>query len=105
MPHSPRIEIRFHPVAARAFAEVRLAAILAAQKPLGEAKIGDDADVLGHAQIMQRSIEGRTVVEIVFRLQHRIARQVSKACDIQRGAQLAGIEVGGADVADLALGE
>ena len=100
-----RVEIAANAAAARAFAEIGLAAVLAAQKPLGEAEIGDDADLFGNAQVGKRAFEREAVVEIVLRLQHLVARQRLQAGDIERRPQLGGIEIGGAGMADLALGD
>ena len=98
-----RIEIFADATAARAFAEIGIAAVLAAEKPSGQAEIGDDADLLHDAEVEQRAVEAGTVVEIVFRLQHLVARQRFLRGDLQCRRQLAGVEIGRAGVADLAL--
>ena len=58
------------------------------------------------SSVMQRSRSGPSkldaVVEIVFRLQHLVARQLLLARHLERGLELAGVEIGAADVADLA---
>src|SRR5262249_60923445 len=62
---APRIEIGAHALAARAFVEIRRAAVLAAQEPLGEAEIGDDADLLLAAELGECPLEAAAVVEIM----------------------------------------
>src|SRR5271166_6740237 len=69
-----RVQIALH-AAARALAQVLLAAVLARQKALRQAEIGDDADLLAPADFCEAALEPAPVDEIVFRLQHFIARQ------------------------------
>ena len=97
-----RVEIFLHAAAARAFAEIGLGAVLARQETAGEAVVSDDSEPLGHAQLTQLAVVTRPVVEIVFRLQHLVARQAAQLRHVERRPQLAGIEVGRADGADLA---
>ncbi len=69
------IEIGLDPVAARTLGEIGFAPVLARQEALGEAEIGDDADLLALAEIGEAAFELVPVGEIVFRLENLVARQ------------------------------
>src|SRR5690606_15053986 len=70
------VQIFSDAAAARAFVEIGLAAVFARKEAPGEAVIGDNADLLAHAEVAQRSVEAGAVVEIVFGLKHLVARQL-----------------------------
>src|SRR5690606_21631459 len=53
---SSRIQILADAAAARAFAEIGLAAVLSGKETAGEGIIGDDADLLAHAEVAQRPV-------------------------------------------------
>src|SRR5271157_4865131 len=73
-----RIEIVLHATAAGAFGEVLGRAILARQEALRQAEIGDDADLLAPAELAEPVLEAMPVDEIVFGLEHLIARAASR---------------------------
>ncbi|MCY1224079.1 hypothetical protein D9M72_362230 [compost metagenome] len=80
-----------------------MGAVFAREEAARQAEIADDADLLADAEVAHRSVETVAVVEIVFRLQHRIAGQAAIGGDIQRFTQLQGVQVRGTDGAHLAL--
>ena len=98
-----RIEIAAHAAAARALAEIGGRAVLAGEEPFGEAVIGDDADLLGDAEVAQAALEGAAVVEIVLWLQDLVARQVLRARGLERRRELRGGKIRRAAPANLAL--
>ena len=78
-----RIQEFLHPLPARALAEVRFRPVLAGEKTGGEREVGDDADAFPHAQVLQRTLEARTLVQVVVRLQRGVPRQAGDAACFQ----------------------
>ena len=100
---SPRIEIGLDAAPARALGEIGFAPILAGQEPLRQAEIGDDPDLLAPAEIGEAGFEAGPVGEIVFRLQHFVARAAARLGRAKRGLEQRRGEVRGAAPADLAV--
>ena len=61
--------------AAWALRQVGRAAVLAGQETAGQAVVADHGQPLGQRQIAQRAVEAGTVEQVVFGLQHGVARQ------------------------------
>ena len=80
-----RVQIGLHAAAARALRQVVRTAVLAAQKPLGQAEIGDDSDLLAPAEVPEPALEFVPVGEIVLRLQHLVARPSARLRRCDRG--------------------
>ena len=101
---SARIEIGLDAAAARALREIGLAAVFAREEPLGEAEIGDDADLLAHAEIGKAAFEfadGRR--DCIPAAEPRSAAAPWPWTPRARPRASLGAEVRGAAPADLAL--
>src|SRR6185503_1959981 len=88
------VQIRAHAAAARAFVEIVGPAIFAGQESVGERVIGNDADFFLDAGRFQFVLVIGALVEIVFRLERLVARQIVLARDRVRFFQARGGKIG-----------
>src|SRR5690606_26763795 len=94
---STLVQISANTATALALVQVRLAAVFAGEEATGEARIGDDADVLGDRQIQHRPVEAAPIIEVVARLEDLISGEIIGAGGLQCLLHLVSSEVGCAD--------
>src|SRR5688572_2131382 len=69
------VEITRHAGSAHALAEIRFRSIFAGEEARGETEIGQDAESALEAELLQRTLEPVSRDQIIFGLEHGVARQ------------------------------